>query len=301
VTGRREFLKMSTMFAASSLAGIGLAEAARPISRKGDPQIKIGCAAYSYRAYLKGESPQMTLDDFLETAAEIGCDGVELTSYYFPSEVTTDYINKIKRRAFLLGLDICATSVGNRFTYPPGPDRDGQLASVKKWIGHAVEMGAPCMRIFAGGVPESGTEEESIRWVVECIKECVPLAEQRGVILALENHHGVTSTADQVLSILDSVGSEWVGLNLDTGNFRTEDPYVDLRKAAPFTMTTHFKTEVNAGGRGKEPADYRRIVSILREVGYRGYLTLEYEAAEDAKTAVPKAIHAMRSAVEECR
>ena len=290
-------MKMSAVLAVGGFGMAGLAEAADPISREGGSAIKVGCAAYSYKKYLKGEGASMALEDFIETAAEIGCDGVELTSYYFPADVTIQYINKLKRRAFLLGLDVSGTAVGNRFTFPPGKERDAQVAGLKKWINHAAEMGAPCMRIFAGAAPEGSSEEEAIRWVVECIRECADLAAQRGVLLALENHHGVTSTAEQVLAIVGAVKSEWVGVNLDTGNFRTEDPYADIAKLAPYAVTTHFKTEITPSSGAKEKADPKRIVGILRDAGYRGYLTLEYEASEDPKTAVPQIIRSLKDAV----
>lgn len=293
---RRGFLGAGAGLAAGLLVGVEDLKAIEPIPRKGAPSIKVGCAAYSYRAYLAGKDPTMTLETFMDTAAEIGCDGVELTSYYFPPDFGIGYINGLKRRAFLLGLDISATSVGNRFTFPPGPERNAQLESVNEWIDHAAEMGAPCIRIFAGGAPEGASTEEAAKWVVECIEQCAGLAEERGVVLALENHGGVTSTAEQILAIAKAVHSDWVGINLDTGNFQTAHPYSDVAKVAPYAVTTHYKTEMRPAGAVKEAADPRRIVKILADVGYRGYFTLEYEGAEDAKTAVPKKISAMRKA-----
>jgi len=286
---------MGALLAVGGIGGLSVSQA-EPISRKGGPAIKVGCAAYSYRKYLKGDKVSMTLEDFLETAAEIRCDGVELTSYYFPVEGTSAYINKLKRKAFLLGLDVSGTAVGNRFTFPLGDQRDAQIADVKKWINYGAEMGAPCLRIFAGPPPEGTSRDEASRWVVECIQECLPVAEEKGVILALENHGGVTSSADEVLSILKAVDSDWLCLNLDTGNFRTEDLYADIAKVAAYSVTTHFKTQVQPAGKSKQEADLARIVRILRDAGYRGYLTLEYEAEEDPKTAVPKAIRRMKEA-----
>ena len=273
------------------------AEGVEPIQRKGGSAIKVGCCAYSYRKYLTGESPSMNLESFLETAAEIGCDGVELTSYYFPPDATLEYMNKLKKRAFLLGLDISSTAVGNRFTFPAGLERDAQMALVRKWIVHAAEMGAPCMRIFAGGVPQGSSEQDAIKWVVDSINECAELASRHGVMLALENHGGVTARPDQVLSIMSQVKSDWVGVNLDTGNFHTEDPYGDIAKVAPYAVITHFKAEVSAAGKPKDKADVKRIAGILKAAGYRGYLNLEYEAAEDPKTAVPKMIQSMKEGV----
>ncbi len=297
MTSRRDFLRLGGLAAVGAVSGLVPVTGAEPIARKGGPAIKVGCAAYSYRQYLQGAGASMTMESFLDTAAEIGCDGVELTSYYWPPDFDLKYTGKLKRRALILGLDISATSVGNKFSVPPGPERDKNLDLVKTWIKHAAEMGAPCMRIFGGGVPAGSTEEQATAWIVECVKECLPLAEQHGVVLALENHGGVTTLAKNLIAIVKAVDSDWLGVNLDTGNFATADPYADLAEAAPYAVTTHFKTQIHPAGKDKQPADLKRIVDILRGVGYRGYVTLEYEAAEDSKTAVPKAINALREMV----
>lgn len=297
MTSRRDFLRLGGLLAAGAVSGLTPAIGAEPIARKGGPAIKIGCAAYSYKRYLQGAEASMTMESFLDTAAEIGCEGVELTSYYWPPGFDLKYVNKLKRRAFELDLDICAMSVGNKFNLPPGPDREKQLDLVKTWVNHAAEMGAPCIRIFGGSVPKGTTEDETVKWIVECIEECLPLAEQRGVVLALENHGGVTTVADTLVSIVRSIKSDWVGVNLDTGNFVTADPYAEMAKAAPYSVTTHFKTAVRPAGKDKQPADMKKIVGILRNVAYRGYLTLEYEAAEDPKVGVPKAIRELKDIV----
>jgi sugar phosphate isomerase/epimerase len=135
-------------------------------------------------------------------------------------------------------------------------------------------------------------------WIVECIQECLPLAEQHGVVLALENHGGVTTVAKDLIAIVKAVNSDWLGVNLDTGNFTTADPYADIAEAAPYAVTTHFKTQIHPSGKDKQPLDLKKTVDILRSAGYRGYVTLEYEAAEDPKTAVPKAIGALRRTIE---
>ena len=292
---RRDFLRLGGILAAASVTGF--AEAAEPISRKGAPVIKIGCAAQSYSKMMR--AGEMNLESFLDLCAEMGCDGVELTSYFFPPGFDTAYMNKLKRRAFLLGLDICATSVADNFAAPPGEKRDKDIAHVKEWIAYAAEMGAPCMRVFAGDAQKDVTLETAMAWVVECFEACAPLAEQRGVILAMENHGTLTSVADRAIGILKSVKSDWVALNMDTGNFRAPDPYAEIAKAAPYAVTTHFKSLISPTGKPKEPADLKRIVKILRDSGYRGYLTLEYEGKDEPKVAVPNIIKAMREAVEE--
>jgi len=258
----------------------------------GRVEMKIGCCAYSFRQYLT--SGKMTLEDFLDKAVEMGLDGVELTAYYYPS-TDTSYLNKIKREAFLRGLEISGTAVGNNFCKPDPEERREQIEMVKKWIDISYHLGAPCIRVFAGGVPKGHTEEEAFNWVVAALKECVEYAAPKGVIIALEDHGGITTTAEQVLKIYRAVGSEWLGINLDTGNFRV-NPYEEIAAVAPYAVTTHAKVEILNPQTGKrEPADFARIVDILHKAGYRGFLSIEYEAAEDPMTGVPKFVEYLRS------
>ncbi len=278
--------------AAAAAAGLasGGASGVEPPKRAGGPHLRVGCCAYSYRDYLTGKkSPAMTMEQFVDAMAEIGIDGVELTSYYFPPDVTPAYIHGIKKRCFELGLDVNGTAVGNHFTLPPGPERDKQIALVNKWVDYAVEMGAPCVRVFAGEVPKGVTAEDAREWVVECIETCCEYAGQRGVMLALENHGGIVSTVDEILFILGAVKSGWFGMKWDAGNFHTEDPYADLARCAPYAITTHIKTDMRPNG-NREDANLARVVKILRDANYRGYLHLEYEGAEEPMVAVPRTL-----------
>lgn len=291
---RREFLKKSVMLTAAGMVGGTAAHAIEPLKRSAPAQMKVSCAAYSFRQFLAGRNPTMTLEDFVAKCAAMGLDGTELTSYYFPQPVTTEYLLKLKKQCFLLGLDVSGTAVGNRFTLPPGEERNKQIALVKAWVDYAAVLGAPVIRIFAGNKPADATEEQARQWTIECIEECCAYAAQKGVFLALENHGGIVSTADQLLAIVKAVKSDWFGVNLDTGNFRSADPYADLAKVAPYAVNVQVKTEVTPAGGKRTEADFKRIVDILRQAGYRGYLALEYEAAENPMTAVPKAVEALK-------
>jgi sugar phosphate isomerase/epimerase len=243
----------------------------------------VGSCAYSFRDYLtKGK---MTLEGFLDKAVEMGLDGVELTAYYFP-DTEPETLYSIKRMALKRGLDISGTAVGNNFCQADPAKRAEQVAMVKKWLEHSVMLGAPLMRVFAGGVPQGYTESDARSWTIAALEECVETAKEYGVMLALENHGGITATAEQVEALIAGVSSDWLAVNLDTGNFR-QDPYGSIRRIAPLAVTSHAKTEIPAPN-GKTVADFARIVADLNAVGYRGYLSIEYEAAEDPMTAVPR-------------
>lgn len=249
--------------------------------------MKLSLAAYSFRQALADAKQSMTLADFVDRAAAWDLDAVEPTSYYFPDPPTPEYCRKLRRQAFLLGLDISGTAIRNTFTHPPGPLLEREIAHVKRWIDLAVHLGAPTIRIFAGDLQKGTTEAQARGWCIQAIQECCDYAAPRGIILALENHGGIVSTVDQLLSIVNEIKSDWFGVNWDSGNFRSADPYADLAKAAPYAVVAQIKTEISPSGKPQE-ADLARVVGILRESGYRGYVALEYEAAEDPFVAVPR-------------
>src|SRR4051794_5716273 len=93
-----------------------------------------------------------------------------------------------------------------------------------------------------------------------------------------------------MLAIIKAVKHDHFGVNLDTGNFQTADPYADLERIAPYAVVCQIKTEVHPVGKGVQEADLPRLLDILRKANFRGYVALEYEAKEDAKTAVPRAL-----------
>ena len=156
-----------------------------------------------------------------------------------------------------------------------------------------MHLGAPTIRIFAGDLQKGTTEDQARTWCIDAIQECCAYAEPRGVILALENHGGIVSTVDQLLAIVTAVKSDWFGVNWDSGNFRSDDPYRDLAKAAPYAVVAQIKTEIAPNGNRRE-ADLGKMVAILREAGYRGYVALEYEAKEDPFVAVPRHLKELR-------
>jgi sugar phosphate isomerase/epimerase len=291
ILSRRAFAATAAALAAAPAAALAM----DPVRRQGPSRMKLSLAAYSFRHYLtdhrRGTKPTaaapMTLESFVDLCAGYPLDGVELTSYYVPEPPPDGYLQALRRRAFLLGLTVSGTAIGNTFTHPPGEKRDEQIAYTKRWIDRAADLGAPTIRIFAGEVQKGTTEAQARQWCIDAIREACAHAAGRGVILALENHGGIVTTADQLLSIVREIDSDWFGVNWDSGNFRGADPYAELKAIAPYAVTAQIKVSIGAAGHA-QPADWARIVGMLREVGYRGWVALEYEEQEDAKAAVPR-------------
>jgi sugar phosphate isomerase/epimerase len=227
------------------------------------------------------------LFEFLDLCARMNLDGVELTSYYFPEPLTSAFLNKVTRHAFLLGLEVGGSATRSNFCLPMGSERNAQLDHVRQWLDYSADMGSRAIRIFAGDAPKGVSDEQARKWVVECIEELLPHAEKCGVILAMENHGGVVSDADGTLAITDALRSDWFGLKWDCGNYRTADPYADLQRTVAYAVTTHVKVDIYPGGK-KAVTDLPRVVKMLKDAGYRGYVHLEYEATEEPKTAIPR-------------
>jgi sugar phosphate isomerase/epimerase len=297
---RRDVLRRGVLAAAGlgAVAGQPAARAIPPIGRTRPSHLKLSIAAYSYRDYLTAKPPRMDLFDYVNLAADMGLDAVEPTSYYFPPDVTTDYLHRLKQHAFLLGLDISGTAIGNNFCFPPGPKRDEQLALTRAWIDRAAELDAPVIRIFAGSVPRGATEAQAAAWAVEGIQQSLPYAARKGVTLALENHGGITETPAQILRLVKAVDGPNFGVNLDTGNFHGTDPYAEIAELAPYAVNVQVKTEIHRKESGqKEEADLGRLISLLRDARYSGYVVLEYEAAEDPLKAIPRHIKTLRELI----
>jgi sugar phosphate isomerase/epimerase len=273
------------------------AAAIDPIKRTGPSRMKLSLAAYSFRDALSGPKKSMTLDDFVDLASTYDLEGVEPTSYYFPEPPTPEYCRSLRRHALIQGLSISGTAVRNTFTHPPGPQLDKEIEHVKRWVDLAAELHAPTIRIFAGDLQKGTTEADARKWCIDAIHRACEHAATHGIVLALENHGGIVTTADQLLGIVREVRSEWFGVNLDTGNFRSADPYGDVAKVAPYAVVTQVKSEMSAGGKARQPADFARVVKILKDVNYRGYLVLEYEAEEPPQKAVPRHLNQLRKLI----
>ena len=302
---RRSFLGSSLAAGLGVVLGQNQGWGVEPFARVGPARFLLSLAAYSFREYFvddRGRSRasegkrNLTLTGFIDFCGQHGCHGAELTSYYFPADTDDAFLLQLRRHAFLRGVEISGTAVGNSFTSPQAERRQQEVELVKRWVDQAAVMGAPHIRVFAGNAGSLSLAEAQ-RLCIEALEECAAYAGNKGIFLGIENHGGIVAHPDGLLEIVRAVQSPWVGINLDTGNFHSEDPYRDLRLCAPYAVNVQVKVEMQRPGRPKEPTDLEQIVGILREVNYQGYVALEYEAAGDPFTAVPEWLGKLKAAL----
>ncbi|TWT93323.1 sugar phosphate isomerase/epimerase family protein [Stieleria varia] len=296
---------LATGIGMASLAALpALSTAADPIQRSGDPRFRLGLAAYSLRdyfSYMKGKPRQPKTDGkpidmigFLDYCVQQDFEAAELTSYFFPPDADDAYFLELKRQAFLRGVTISGTAIGNNFTIGAGEKLDAQIAAAIQWIDNAAVMGAPHIRFFAGTGKELEEHPERMDEAVAAMRKCAEHAARRGVFLGVENHGNLRP--GQLLEIVQRIDSPWVGINLDTGNFISDDPYGDLKQCVGYAVNVQVKVSMKSPEGKKYPADMNRIANLLKESGYQGFVILEYED-EKPYEAIPEAFKSMREAL----
>jgi sugar phosphate isomerase/epimerase len=304
---RRQFLTATTTAAAAATLPSVLSAAPEPAAKPARPN-RIGVSTYSFWGFTRQD--QRAVDRCIDHAAAMGFDGVEILQKQLRSTDRGELM-KLKRQAFLLGLDLMGYSTHQGFLSPDPVARKKDYDHTVDCLEQAYQLGIPTMRVNSGrwntsksfdelmankGIepPLPGlTEDDAFPWVIDAYAGLAKEAEQRGVVMGLENHWGLGLTPAGVLKVVDAVNSPGLQVTLDTGNF-LEDPYNRLAKLAPRTVLLQAKTYFGGGTWYTLDLDYARIAGIMRGAGYTGYVSLEFEGKEDPLTAVPKSLAMLR-------
>lgn len=257
------------------------------------PRLRPALCAYSFRNEL--QTGKLKYEDLIRISAENDLDGVDMTVYWFPN-TENSFLIPLKRAAYKAGIEIYSISIRSELTKPAGPEREKQVTDLKKWIDVASKLGAGHIRVFGGAVPKGASEADAANWVAECLAPAAEYAGTRGVILGLENHGGITDKAENIIKIVKQVNSPWVGINLDTANFKTRI-YEQIEMIAPHAVNVQVKAMVR-DEKGAAPSDWNRVAKMLVANNYRGYLALEYEEKADALTSTPALFTKLREVCE---
>lgn len=269
-----------TLFhAAAAAAGLGA-----PAGAGGKAHFRSAICAYSYRDQLAKK--QMTYEDIIRVCVDTGADGMDTTVYWMPPEPADDFLFQLKRFAYRSGVWIYSIAIRTDMCRPAGEARDREIAAVHKWVDVAEKLGASHIRVFGGQIPKGATEDQAALWASETLRRAVEYAGQKGVFLGLENHGGITDKAERIVQIVKAAGSPWAGINLDTGNFRS-DVWRQIALCIPYAVNVQVKVEMVQEDGKRGPGDWERVIRMLAEGGYRGYLALEYEG-KNAVEEVPQ-------------
>lgn len=278
-------------------------------------RIKLAISTYSYWHF---EEKKFPIETVIERAAEFGIEGVdvlhrqmEISEKNALDAANRAYCRKLKRLAFRNGVDLICLSTHQNFVSPNPNARQAQVDHTLRCLDVADALGVGCIRINAGRwntVPDfdefmkkrglepplaGHTEDEAFEWAIDGLGKCLRRAEELGIVLALENHWGLSRSPEGLLRMLAAFDSPFIGALMDTGNY-LEDPYDKLKAIAPKTVFVQAKTYYGGGLWYTLELDYQRIAQILADAGYSGYVSLEMEGKEHADTAVPKSLSVLR-------
>jgi sugar phosphate isomerase/epimerase len=307
MTSRREFLTAGgALVAGGFLPGGGRGGETIDVS----PHNRIAVSTYSFWQFRHAD--MRDIEKCIDLAGEWGFDGVEILHRQMTSE-DKGYLQRLKRRAFVNGLDLCGFSTHQGFLSPDETARQKNIEHTIHCIELAYDLGIPTMRVNTGtwgtsknfddlmanrGIepPKEGfTDEHGFGWVIASLEKCLPAAEKCGVLLGLENHWGLGRTPEGVLRCVNAIDSPWLQVTADTGNF-LEDPYDKLEQLAPQTILLQAKTYYGGGLWYSLELDYPRIAAIFQKHKYRGYVSLEFEGKDDPREAIPKSLTLLQSA-----
>jgi sugar phosphate isomerase/epimerase len=313
---RRCFLRNSALVGASTAFAVHAAERkTETVAPK--KHIKLGIATYSYWHF---KPEKVSIETVIDKTAELGVEGLDILHRQMDlpereplTAAHRGYLRKLKRHAFTNGVAPVCLSIHQNFVQQDAAGREKEIGHTHKCLEIAYELGIPCVRINSGRwntiksfddlmkargiepIIPGATEDDGFKWCIECLEKCIPKAEECGVVMALENHWGLSRTPEGQLRLVTGVSSPWLGALMDTGNFM-EDPYDKLKQIAPKTVYVQAKTYYGGGEWYTLDLDYSRIARILADAGYAGYVSLEFEGKEDPNIAVPKSIDLLRKA-----
>ena len=230
---RRSFLATSAL-GSSALALRAAEESAKPAPAAAAPsRIQLAISSYSYWHF---KTEKVSIETVIDKTAALGVAGVDILHRQMDIDElgpldgqTHAYCQKLKRHAFRAGVDLICLSIHQDFVSPNPAERHKWVAHTEKCIEIAYALGVPCIRLNSGRwktitdfdelmkargiepVLPGYQEEDGFKWSIDAIQKCVELAAQRGVVLALENHWGLTSQPAGQLRILNAIDSPWLG------------------------------------------------------------------------------------------
>jgi len=265
--------------------------------------IKLSLQSLSYRDTFN--AGKIDLIGIIEKAYQLKLDGIDIHNSHFES-TDKKYLEEIRNICHKKGLQICYIGVSNNFGLS-GSELKSQIEQMKHWIDIAANMGVRMVRAFGAWIPNSQNEKDVWPRMVLATREVVEYSSSKNVVIGLHNHnHGcIPATGDQVVTLLKEIDDPYYSHILDTGQYRgspgasegnrgTLDEnwnfYESIKISAPYAI--HIRAKIYRINTGKEIwLDYDRIMPIIKETGFNGWMSLVYEGQDQLNEihAVPKA------------
>lgn len=258
--------------------------------------------SYSYRDRFK--EPDFGPREFLADVGRLGFASVEIMTGS-PGRIQKDIgtddlagLRELQRFGRDHGVEIHCLSTYNDFSLLDDEQRRVHIDDLIKWIRIAGELGVPNIRLLTGYYSDADRPEEQERRTLDGIAACVPAASEAGVFMALENHSTVFMSANDVVWLIEQIGSQWVTACPDPSNqlpgFHEARPnfknfvYAGAAKMAKHATNSHLKVKGIDEDGTLLGWDIDRLLAIYRGAGYDGPITFESIVPDDLTGPLPE-------------
>lgn len=279
---RRTFLRTTAV--AGAALGLGTASRAVDAAAKGsEPLFKISLAEWSFHRALK--AGKMDNLDFPKVARhDFDIDCVEYVNTFFQDKAKDkSYLKELKKRCddngVRSGLIMCDSEgdLGD----PDNTRRTKAVENHYKWVEAATFLGCHSIRVNARS---SGTPEEQHMFVVDGLRNLSGYGAQYDMNVIVENHGGISSNGKWLAAVIKDVGLKNCGTLPDFGNFKispTEqyDRYEGVKEMMPYAKGASAKSHVFDADGNEAEIDYYKMMRIVLDAGYHGYVGIEWEGA----------------------
>ncbi len=280
--------------------------------------MKIGVSSYSFSQYTS--SGKMNYFDVIDKAHEMGFDGIEFAG--MPVEEYEEKLKvakQLKEHADKVGIEVSAYLTSGNFVHDTAEGLENEIARLKNEIKVASEFGVKLMRHdILWKMPPHRTFDSIIPEIVPAIREVTEYASQFGIKTMFENHGRIVQDTDRVEKLIDAVGNSNFGLLVDIGNFMCADLdnvacvsrlanlafHVHLKDFRKYDYYSNYSLKNTFRTRGQNSlcgcavgdgdARSAQCMAILRDQGYDGFLSLEYEGPEDCIEGIQKGLNFYR-------
>lgn len=298
---RRQFLRTTAASVAASTALPALSFADH---HEGHAPFKISLAEWSLHRTLRDKSKNLTNLDFPRiTKQEFGIDAVEYVNQFFKDKAKDDkYLAELKQRCNDEGVKSLLIMVDGegRLGAASSEERKKAVENHYQWVDAAKSLGCHSIRVNAGS---SGSYEEQQKLAADGLRSLSEYAKPHGLNVIVENHGGLSSNGAWLAGVITKVGMDNCGTLPDFGNFnigggKIYDRYKGVSELMPYAKAVSAKSH-NFDDKGNEThTDYLKMMKIVIEAGYNGYVGVEYEGSKlseyDGVKATKKLLEAVR-------